>query len=209
MNGQSFNQQPLTIALTGGIASGKTAVSDRFSALGVPVIDTDILAREVVAPGSQGLTAVTARFGKDMLQPDGQLNRRALRARIFNDAQAREALEAITHPRIRQRLEARLASIQAPYVIVVIPLLLETGWTDRFNRVLLVDAPETLQKTRLMARDGLSAEEAEQILEAQAPRDARLAIADDVITNMGDLTELDQQIAQLHEKYCQFASICD
>ncbi len=209
MNGTSDKHQPFTVALTGGIASGKTAVSDRFAELGAAVIDTDIIAREVVAPGSEGLEAVRAQFGEEILQSDGQLDRRALRERIFSDPTARQALEAITHPRIRQILEARLADIQAPYAIVVIPLLLETGWIERFDRILVVDVPEALQQQRLMARDALSAEEAQQILRAQASREARLAAADDVITNSGDIAELDTQIEQLHGKFCQFASIYD
>lgn len=209
MNGTSDKHQPFTVALTGGIASGKTAVSDRFAALGAAVIDTDIIAREVVAPGTDGLKAVTAQFGEAMLQPDGQLDRRALRERIFSDPVARQALEAITHPRIRQILEARLADIEAPYAIVVIPLLLETGWMERFDRILVVDAPEALQRQRLMARDALSAEEAQQILQAQASREARLAVADDVITNSGDIAELNKQIEQLHRQFCQFASNYD
>lgn len=209
MNGTSAKQRPLTIALTGGIASGKTAVSDRFAAMGGAVVDTDVIAREVVAPGSEGLTAVTAEFGPDILRSDGQLDRRVLRERIFNDPEARQALEAITHPRIRQVLESRLTEIQAPYAIVVIPLLLETGWIDRFDRVLVVDTPVQVQQQRLMARDNLSAAGAQRILKAQAGREDRLAIADDVISNNGDLAALDARVAELHRKYCQFASKYD
>jgi len=209
MNGQSLEYRPWTVALTGGIASGKTAVSDRFAALGVPVIDTDLLAREVVAPGTEGLAAVAARFGESVLQPNGALDRRALRERIFADPEARRALEAITHPLIRKALEEQLAALKAPYAIVVIPLLFETGWQARFDRVLLVDVPEATQKQRLMARDGISSAEAERILETQVSRAQRRAMADDVIDNTGDISQLNARVEALHGTYCNLLTKSD
>ena len=209
MNGHYHERSPWTVALTGGIASGKTAVSDRFAALGVPVIDTDLLAREVVAPGTEGLAAVAARFGESVLQPNGALDRRALREHIFADPEARRALEAITHPRIREALEAQLAALEAPYAIVVIPLLFETGWQARFDRVLLVDVPKATQKQRLMARDGISSAEAERILETQVSRAQRRAMADDVIDNTGDISQLNARVEALHGTYCNLLTKSD
>ena len=191
----------LRVALTGGIASGKTAVANAFAARGVPVIDTDMLAREVVRPGSPALAAVAAVFGEGVLLPNGELDRRGLRELIFADPEQRRALEAILHPAIRAALEARLATIEAPYTIIAIPLLAETGGRDRFDRVLVVDVAPELQISRLMSRDGDSATQAEAILAVQASRSARLAIADDLIENSGTLAELDAEVQRLHAKY--------
>ncbi len=191
----------LRVALTGGIASGKTAVADAFAARGVPVIDTDDLAREVVRPGMPALAAVTAAFGAGVLLPSGELDRRGLRELVFADPARRRALEAILHPAIRAALEARLDAVEAPYTIIGIPLLAETGGRDRFDRVLLVDVPPALQKSRLMSRDGDSAAQAEAILASQASRAERLAIADDRIENTGSLAALDAAVEGLHAKY--------
>ena len=195
----------LRVALTGGIASGKTAVANAFAARGVPVIDTDLLAREVVRPGTAALAAVAAAFGEGVLLPNGELDRRSLREVIFADPERRRALEAILHPAIRAVLEARLAVIEAPYTIIAIPLLAETGGRERFDRVLVVDVVPELQKSRLMSRDGDSAQQAEAILAAQASRPARLAIADDLIENAGTLAELDAAVERLHGRYLAFA----
>lgn len=193
------------VGLTGGIASGKTLVSRLFAAHGVPVIDTDELAREVVAPGSAGLAAVRARFGDAVIAPDGQLDRRALRARVFADPAARRDLEAITHPRIRALVEQRAAAAQGPYQVHVVPLLVEAGREASVDRVLVVDCPEALQIARLLQRDGGGREQAEAILAAQATRAQRLAVADDVIVNDGDPRQVEAAVAALHDRYIALA----
>jgi len=195
----------LRVALTGGIASGKSAVAAAFAARGVPVIDTDALAREVVRPGTPALAAVVAALGGAVLASDGELDRRRVRELVFADPERRRALEAILHPAIRTALEARLATLDAPYAIIAIPLLAETGGRDRFDRVLVVDVPPEVQKSRLMSRDGDSAAQAEAILAAQASRAARLAIADDRLDNSGSLDALDAGVARLHEAYLEAA----
>ena len=200
------NHRPnLVVGLTGGLASRKTAVSRRFAAQRPAVIHTDVLARAVVEPGTDGLNAVRERFGDAVIDTDGQLDRGAMRARIFADPDARRDLEAITHPRIRRAVARALAAVQAPYAMLVVPLLVEAGWTDLMDRVLVVDAPPAQQRERLMARDGASHAEAERILASQASRDARLAIADDVIHNDTDPAALDTRVATLHAQYCRQA----
>jgi dephospho-CoA kinase len=198
--------RPLRIGLTGGIASGKTLVSRLFATLGVPIVDTDELAREVVAPGSDGLAAIRARFGDGVLAADGTLDRRALRARVFADPDARRDLEAITHPRIRALVESRSAAADGPYQIIVIPLLVESGRRTTVDRVLVVDCPEALQLDRLLRRDGGSREQAEAILAAQATRAQRLAVADDVIVNTGDPQAVETQVAALHARYLDLSA---
>ncbi|MRH78685.1 dephospho-CoA kinase [Spiribacter sp. C176] len=193
--------KPLVIGLTGGIASGKSSVAEGFSQLGVPVIDTDAIAREVVAPGMPALNAIKARFGNSVLDATGQLNRRALRNLIFEDAQARADLEAITHPAIRDLALNRIAAADAKYVVLVVPLLIEKGWDRLVDRVLVIDAPESTQKARLMQRDGISAEKAQAIINSQADRSSRLTKADDVIHNDAALESLDNEILALHNKY--------
>jgi dephospho-CoA kinase len=195
----------LRIGLTGGIASGKTAVASAFARRGVPVIDTDRIARDVVAPGTAALAAVVAEFGAGMLLPDGRLDRRRLRAIVFADPVRRQRLEAILHPTIRRVMEAEVATVAAPYAVIAIPLLAETGQQAAVDRVLVVDCPPELQKARLMARDGETAEQAEAMLAAQGPRSARLAIADDRIDNTGTLADLDTAVDQLHRRYLSLA----
>lgn len=189
------------IGLTGGIASGKSTVANLFAALGVPIIDTDLLAREVVEPGSPLLREITAHFGMQLLAPDGGLNRQELRARIFADPVERKWLEALLHPAIRKLTDERCDAAAGPYVIVAIPLLVETGSAARFDRVLVVDCEPELQLARLTARDGTTREEALAMLAAQAPREARLAVADDVIRNDGDIANLRDQVEKLHRQY--------
>lgn len=196
----------LVIGLTGGIASGKTAVSDRFRALGVPIVDTDLLAREVVEPGSEGLSRLTAAFGETILQADGQLDRGALRQRVFSDPTARTELERLLHPLIRERCLARLAALDSAYAIVVVPLLLETDFHELVDRVLVVDTAETEQLARLQRRDGSSAEEARAVLDAQLSRDRRLQAADDILCNNGSLESLHRQIRALHQRYLALAA---
>ena len=198
-------KRPLRIGLTGGIASGKSTVTQRFAELGVPVIDADVASRTVVEPGTPGLAQVVNRFGAGVLA-GGQLDRRALRDLIFKDSSLRETLDAILHPLIRAEMEREVARVQAPYVIMAIPLLVEGGSAaKRVDRVLVVDAEEALQIQRLHARDGSSEQEARAILASQASRPARLAAADDVLLNSGSVAELRQSVDRLHEQYLQLA----
>jgi len=198
----------LTIGLTGGIASGKSSVAQLFAALGVPIIDTDQIARELVIPGQPALQGIVEHFGTQALLADGQLDRAWLRQRIFNDAQERAALNAIMHPRIRARVEDELSTLTTtPYAIVVIPLLVESqNYGDIVQRVLVVDLDEAEQLSRLMARDSIDATQAHDTLRAQATRTQRLARADDVIDNNGTADQLAAQINRLHEHYTQLAA---
>ncbi len=197
----------LVIGLTGGIASGKSSVAQRFVELGVPVIDADESSRSVVAPGQPGLAEVAARFGTDILTATGELDRRALRNRIFADPQQRLALEAILHPLIRTDMERRASAAVGPYLIMAIPLLVEGGGArDRVDRILVVDVPEEIQLARVMARDGCSLDEARAILSAQADRDRRINAADDVLVNSGTVSELRQGVEALHGRYLSLAA---
>lgn len=196
---------PLVVALTGGIGSGKTAVSDRFAALGVSVIDTDRIAREVVVPGSEGLAEVVAAFGDGVVGEGGGLDRAALGRRVFADPAERKRLEAILHPRIRDEVRRRVDALDAPYCIVVIPLLVESGGSDVARRVLVVDAPDELRRARVAARDGHDDKAIERIFAAQASRRERLAWADEVIVNDGDMTVLDREVERLHRVYLGLA----
>lgn len=191
----------LVIGLTGGIGSGKSEVSRRFAALGVPVIDTDVIARELVEPGCPALDEIVSAFGRETLNADGSLNRRRLRDAVFADDARRLRLEDILHPRIRERVAEITAGLSASYAIVVIPLMLETRYPIPVDRVLVVDTPDALQIGRVMARDRASEEDARAVLAHQAPRARRLAIADDIIVNSGDLDALDPQVEGLHRRY--------
>jgi len=195
----------LVVGLTGGIGSGKSSVSDLFEDLGVPVIDADIVAREVVEPGEQALREIIGQFGEGVLTPDGRLDRRQLRERVFQDEAARKALEGILHPRIRQRMRERLTRLDAPYAIFSVPLLVETGQHLAVDRVLVVDCPPEEQIRRIRARDNSSAEQARAILAAQIPRNQRLRLADDVIDNSGAIEALERQVRALHQKYLDLA----
>ena len=201
-----MSDQPFRVALTGGIASGKSTVADLFAALGVPVIDTDVIARQVVEPGQPALAKISATFGPDVLDADGRLDRRRMRERIFADHGAKRRLEAILHPAIRAEMEQQSMAAQGPYQVLVIPLLTEGGRRDHVDRVLLVDVPEELQIQRLMMRDGVSHEQAQASLNAQATRAQRLALADDVIRNTGRVDDLRAQVAELHGKYLRLAA---
>ena len=196
------------IVLTGGIASGKTAASDAFAALGVPIVDTDRIAREVVEPGSEGLAEVAAAFGAEILT-GGELDRAALRRRIFEDPDARRRLEAILHPRIAAEARSRLADLDSPYAILVVPLLIESGLFTEADRVLVIDAPESLQLQRLIERDGVTRADAEAALAAQSTRDRRLARADDVIVNTGSLDALRREVERLDARYRRLGSKSD
>lgn len=195
----------LIIGLTGGIGSGKSTVTEHFHGLGVPIIDTDVIARELVAPGQPALQEIVSHFGPAIVDEEGALNRKLLRQQIFHDAHARNRLEAILHPRIQQEVKHRIDKLNVPYCLVVIPLLVEKGWQDQVDRILVVDTPEEVQIRRTMIRDGISRKEAETILHAQATREERLAAADDVLHNDSDLDSLKDQMDALHAKYTQLA----
>lgn len=196
---------PFRVALTGGIASGKSTVAGLFAALSVPVIDSDVIAREVVEPGQPALAEVVAGFGSGILDASGRIDRRRLRERIFADPGARRRLESILHPAIRAEMARQSLAAGGPYQLLVIPLLAEGGRRDHVDRVLLVDVPEELQVERLVQRDGVSHEQARASLDAQATRAARLALADDVICNTGAADELGAAVAELDSKYRRLA----
>lgn len=194
----------MRIGLTGGIASGKTVVARLLSERGATVIDADVVAREVVEPGTPGLAAITRRFGHAVLTANGELNRAALGAIVFADPEARKDLEAIVHPAVRRRAAELEAHAEAGSVIVhVIPLLVETGQQDSFDRVVVVDVPPDVQRARLMERSALSEVEADARIAAQAGRDERLSAADHVIDNSGSLDQLSAQVAALWERFSQ------
>ena len=197
--------QPFRVALTGGIASGKTTVANLFAELGVPLIDTDVIARQVVEPSQPALAEVVAAFGPEVLDADGRLDRRRMRERIFADPGAKRQLEAILHPAIRAEMERQSRAAGGAYQVLVIPLLTEGGRRDHVDRVLLVDVPEALQVERLMWRDGVSREQAQASLNAQATRAERLAMADDIVRNTGRVDDLREKVAELHEKYLALA----
>lgn len=203
------NYPSLLIGLTGGIGSGKTTVSDELSDLGAYVVDTDQLAREAVKPNTNGLERIVKAFGTEILLSSGELNRSALRERIFANPADRTQLNAIVHPEIERLAHEKLskAPAKARYSVIVIPLLVETQALNRYpiNRVLVVDVNRTTQLQRLMERDTINHDKATEILSAQASREDRLAIADDVINNDGALDQLREQVAVIHEKYCQIA----
>ncbi|HEB86365.1 MAG TPA: dephospho-CoA kinase [Gammaproteobacteria bacterium] len=198
----------LAIGLTGGIGSGKTQVSDHFAELGVPIIDTDIIARERVAPGQPALADIATAFGRDILTPEGHLNRRALRQLIFDQPDKRRQLEEILHPRIRAEVRSRLRTLATPWCIIVIPLLLESTQQDLVQRILLVDAPAELQLSRTMLRDNVEADEVRKIMASQASRQSRLDLADDVIVNEGSLEQLWQEVEKMYQFYNHLASSC-
>ena len=191
----------LRIGLTGGIACGKSTVANLFAALGVTIVDTDLLSREVVAPGSPLLGEIARHFGEPVLQKDGSLDRATLRAQVFANPAERQWLEQLTHPAIRALTDARCEAATGPYVMVAIPLLVETRGADRFDRVLVVDCEPELQLARLQARDGMTREQAQRMLVAQVTREQRLAVADDVILNNGDIANLRDQVETLHRQY--------
>jgi dephospho-CoA kinase len=197
--------RPLRIGLTGGIASGKSAVASEFAKLGVPVIDADQLAREAVKPGEPALEQLVQHFGPDILNEQSELNRAAMRQRIFNDPGAKQAIEAILHPAVRARQQVLSDSLGGAYQIHVMPLLAETHSAHLYDRVLVVDCPREIQKSRLLTRDGIGVELAEQILNTQADRTIRLQLANDVIDNQGPLSDLQAKVVALHAKYLQLA----
>jgi dephospho-CoA kinase len=194
------------VGLTGGIASGKSLVGAMFVTLGATLVDTDVVAREVVAPGEPGLSAVTAAFGASVLLPSGELNRPALRSLVFEDQAKRQELEAILHPLIRARTLAQIKELTAPYALVAVPLLVETSFKDFVQRILVVDCPEATQLERLMRRDAIPRADALAMLRAQADRATRLKAAHDIIDNSGSPDATRRQVAQFHQHYLQLAA---
>lgn len=193
----------LRIGLTGGIASGKSAVADEFASLGIPVIDADVISRELVEPGQPALARIVDLFGAEVLDRSGRLDRRRLRELVFADPAQRRRLEDILHPAVRVELARRSQASTGPYQILVIPLLIENGLDYLVDRILVVDTPEATQLERLQARDGVDETHARRMLAAQTSRSARLAAADDTISNTGSLVDLRRQVAALHEKYLE------
>ena len=193
------------VGLTGGVASGKSTVTRFFGALGVPIIDTDQVARDVVEPGQPPLERLVERFGPSILTEDGHLDRPALRNIVFSDPKARADLEALTHPAIGAAVQARSAIAGGPYQILVLPLLVEKSLGSQLDRVLVVDCAEELQIKRLQARDGSTVEQAQAILNAQASRAARVKAAHDLITNEGAVGDLRDRVATLHAQYLELA----
>ncbi|AJR07444.1 dephospho-CoA kinase [Photobacterium gaetbulicola] len=189
------------IGLTGGIGSGKTTVANLFAAQRIDIIDADIVAREVVEPGSAGLQAIVERLGSDILLTDGSLNRSKLREAIFSDHQLKEWLNQLLHPMIREKMQQDIAAAQSPYCLLVVPLMVENNLQVMTNRLLVVDVDEETQIARTQQRDNVSAEQIRSILASQASREQRLAAADDVICNNGNGDNLEQQVARLHQEY--------
>ena len=191
----------LRIGLTGGIGSGKTAASDHFARLGAEVIDTDLLSRELVEPGQAALNEIVDSFGDQVLTADGHLDRARLGELVFGNPEARQQLEAILHPRIREAMLLRAEQSRAPYVVFVIPLLFETGQQALVDRVLLIDVPEGLQRARVAERDQLDDARITRIMSAQTDRETRRSNADDIVCNDGDIASLHAEIEKLHRKY--------
>jgi dephospho-CoA kinase len=206
MADHSDTRPHLVVGLTGGIASGKSLVGAMFVKLGAPLIDTDVVAREVVALGEPGLAAVSAEFGPAVLLPSGELNRPALRSLVFADDAKRRQLEAILHPPIRDRTRAKLAEIAAPYALVAVPLLVETTFGELVDRILVVDCPESVQLERLMRRDAIPRPEALAMLRAQTDRATRLKVAHDIIDNSGTHESTRRQVELMHRRYLDLAA---
>jgi len=194
------------VGLTGGIGSGKSAAAEEFAALGATVVDTDAIAHELTEKGGAAMAAIEKLFGPEAISADGSMNREKVRRRVFADPAAKRALEALLHPMIREESARRIAAAAGPYVVHVVPLLVESpGYRGRVDRVLVVDCPEQTQIERVRARSGLSEREVRAIMRTQATRAARVAAADDVIDNGGSRDALHKQVAALHRKYLQFA----
>jgi dephospho-CoA kinase len=193
------------VGLTGGIGSGKSAAADEFARLGATVVDTDAIAHQLTAVGGAALPEIERAFGKDFIR-DGKMDRQRMRERVFSDPAAKARLEGVLHPMIRDESKRRIAAAAGPYVVHVVPLLIESpDYRRRVDRVLVVDAPESAQLARVRARSGLAEDEVRAIVRTQAAREARLAVADDVIDNAGPIEALRNQVAALHQKYLQFS----
>lgn len=195
-------RRPYVIGLTGGIGSGKSAAADRFSELGASVVDTDVIAHALTAPGGEAIAPIRATFGDTVIAPDGSLDRAAMRTLAFADPLARKRLEAILHPMIRLESARQCAAADGPYVILAVPLLIEAGsYRERCDRICVVDCPEQMQIDRVISRNGLAEPQIRAIMDAQASRSERRAAADDIVDNSGTLEELQAQIDALHERY--------
>ncbi|WP_236421736.1 dephospho-CoA kinase [Pantoea sp. Nvir] len=197
---------PYTVALTGGIGSGKSTIAKAFESLGVPLIDADIIARKIVKPGSSTLQRITKRYGNFILTDQGFLNRGRMREMIFNQPEEKAWLDTLLHPLIHACTQQLKALIKAPYVLWVVPLLVENKLQCQADRVLVIDVDEITQITRTIQRDIIDLQQAKNILAAQATRDARLAVADDVINNIGELNKALSQVAELHQRYLALAA---
>ena len=200
--------RPYVVGLTGGIGSGKSAVADLFAERGVAIIDTDAIAHALTAPGGAAMPAIRAEFGDAVASADGALDRAAMRAMVFAEPAARKRLEAILHPLIRDESERRVVAqtVGSPYAILIVPLLVEAGdYRSRVDRIAVVDCAEATQMARVRRRSGLAANEIERILAAQATRAERLAAADDVIENDGELAALAPQVMRLHLQYLEYS----
>jgi dephospho-CoA kinase len=199
------NSETYVVVLTGGIASGKTAVSDLFAQRGIPVIDTDQIAHEIVEPGQPALKRITKVFGQEFLGADGRLDRKKMRNAIFSSPQQKNRLESILHPAIAAEVDQLIAQVDEPWCILVVPLLAETSLFSWINRVLVVDVDESVQIERVMARDKIRQKQAQSILDAQTSRRQRLALADDILDNSGSLEELEAMVDKLYQKYTALA----
>ena len=196
----------LYIGLSGGIASGKTIVSDEFSSLGADIIDTDIIARELIFPGSETLNEIVSVFGENVLQDDGNLNRKLMRQIIFSEKDKRITLEKIMHPKIQNKVKQKIQSASGHYQIIVVPLLLQSPILDFIHRVLIIDCDEKIQINRLIKRDNISEELAKKMIENQSKREERLAIGDDVILNEGRIEEIKHEVKKLNDFYIKISS---
>jgi dephospho-CoA kinase len=195
------------VGLTGGIGSGKSSAADEFAALGAALVDSDAIAHELTRAGGSAIAALRSAFGAEYITAEGALDRARMRTLVFGDATAKQRLEGRLHPLIRQQTAARVAAARGPYVLLVVPLLLETGaYRELVQRVLVVDCSEATQIARTMARSGLTESEVRAIMAAQLPRAGRVALADDVITNEGDRAALREQVRALHERYLALAA---
>ena len=199
-------KRPLQVGLTGGIGSGKTTVRNFFDGLGAPTIDADEISHRITKPGQAAFDEVAARFGKECLDDTGNLDRKRLRALIFSEPGLKKELEAIIHPRVRAEIRTFTESVDYPYCIICIPLLLETGAQSRVDRVLVVDAPEELQVARVSRRDNADERQTRSIIRSQAGRAQRLQAAHDIIVNDGNISDLKAQVESLHERYMNLES---
>ncbi|MCS6162211.1 dephospho-CoA kinase [Shewanella baltica] len=193
------------VGLTGGIGSGKTTVANLFAAEGITLVDADIVAREVVTPGSKGLEAIVTHFGAEILTPEGELDRAKLRQRIFSHPEEREWLNQLLHPMIRQEMLAQVEKATSAYVIMVVPLLFENGLDRLVNRTLVVDISPELQINRTVKRDNVDASQVNNIISSQCSRSEKLASADDIIDNQGEISTLKREVLALHQRYLQLS----
>lgn len=199
------SRKVFVIALTGGIGSGKTTVANMFAKLGVPIIDADVIAHTLTNPDGTAYHIIINHFGNDIVNTNKMINRKKLRDIIFNNVDEKKWLENVLHPLIRQTMQQEINNTRAPYCICVIPLLAKSKGIDFIDRVLVIDAPVDLQRARVKARDRTTTDQIQKIMNAQANRHARIAMADDVLTNDGDLASLKKKVSKLHQLYCELS----